>query len=117
MSLVKTKKKHKFVVGEELNPEQQIIFRALKDWRKSKAAELDVPLTVVGEIVGGEGVSVIDRDGAALREAHACCLQSHVRSVGLAADGPHHLIRFELHRVGQRDEFASALERAEFADG
>lgn len=30
------------------------------------AAELDVPLTVVGGIVGGEGVSVIDRDGAAL---------------------------------------------------
>lgn len=30
------------------------------------AAELDLPLTAIGEIVAGKGVSVIDRDGAAL---------------------------------------------------
>lgn len=47
VKLVKSSKKHKFVVGEELNPEQQLIFRALKDWRKTKANELDVPAFVV----------------------------------------------------------------------
>ncbi len=40
-------KKHKFIVGEELTPNQQIIFRALKDWRKAKANELDVPAFVI----------------------------------------------------------------------
>jgi thiamine-monophosphate kinase len=30
------------------------------------AAELDVPLTVIGDIVSGRGVDVIDRDGAAV---------------------------------------------------
>ena len=40
-------KKHKFIVGEELNPSQQIIFKALKDWRKAKANELDVPAFVI----------------------------------------------------------------------
>jgi thiamine-monophosphate kinase len=33
------------------------------------AAELDVPLTVVGEISAGEGVTVVDRDGAPLELA------------------------------------------------
>ena len=45
--LIKKAKKHKFIVGEELTPEQQIVFRALKDWRKTKAAELDVPAFVI----------------------------------------------------------------------
>ncbi len=40
-------KKHKFIVGEELSPNQQIIFKALKDWRKAKANELDVPAFVI----------------------------------------------------------------------
>ncbi len=46
VKLVKTKK-HKFIVGEEMNPEQQLVFRALKDWRKAKAGELDVPAFVI----------------------------------------------------------------------
>jgi ATP-dependent DNA helicase RecQ len=46
VKLVK-EKKHKFIVGEELNPSQQIIFKALKDWRKGKANELDVPAFVI----------------------------------------------------------------------
>lgn len=33
------------------------------------AAELDIPLTVIGEIAAGEGVAVVDRDGAALELA------------------------------------------------
>jgi thiamine-monophosphate kinase len=33
------------------------------------AAELDMPLTVVGEIAAGEGVTVVDRDGAVLELA------------------------------------------------
>lgn len=47
VQLVKNKKKHNFIVGEELNPSQQIVFRALKDWRKAKANELDVPAFVI----------------------------------------------------------------------
>ncbi|MEQ1723872.1 MAG: ATP-dependent DNA helicase RecQ [Pseudobdellovibrio sp.] len=48
IKLVKNKtKKHKFVVGEELSPDQQLVFRALKDWRKIKASELDVPAFVI----------------------------------------------------------------------
>lgn len=48
IALIKNKaKKHKFVVGAELNPEQQIVFRTLKDWRKAKANELDVPAFVI----------------------------------------------------------------------
>ncbi|MCC2679098.1 MAG: hypothetical protein K0R29_1674 [Pseudobdellovibrio sp.] len=48
-SAVKTAspKKHKFVVNDELTPDQQIIFKALKDWRKTKANELDVPAFVI----------------------------------------------------------------------
>lgn len=44
--LVKNRK-HKFVVGTEMNPEQQNVFNALKDWRKTKANELDVPAFVI----------------------------------------------------------------------
>ncbi|MGZ3724173.1 MAG: RecQ family ATP-dependent DNA helicase [Pseudobdellovibrio sp.] len=40
-------KKYKFIAGEELSPEQQIVFAALKDWRKAKANELDVPAFVI----------------------------------------------------------------------
>lgn len=40
-------KKHKFIVNDELTQEQQILFKALKDWRKSKANELDVPAFVI----------------------------------------------------------------------
>ncbi|AGH95263.1 RecQ family ATP-dependent DNA helicase [Pseudobdellovibrio exovorus] len=48
VKLVKnSSKKYKFVVGEELTPEQQLVFRALKDWRKNKANELDVPAFVI----------------------------------------------------------------------
>jgi ATP-dependent DNA helicase RecQ len=48
IKLVKNKtKKHSFVVGEELSPDQQLVFRALKDWRKIKANELDVPAFVI----------------------------------------------------------------------
>ncbi len=48
IKLVKNKtKKHSFVVGEELSPDQQLVFRALKDWRKIKASELDVPAFVI----------------------------------------------------------------------
>lgn len=47
VKLVKNTKKYKFVVGEELSPEQQLVFRALKDWRKNKANELDVPAFVI----------------------------------------------------------------------
>lgn len=46
VKLVK-EKKHKFIVSEELSPDQQIIFKALKDWRKAKATELDVPAFVI----------------------------------------------------------------------
>jgi ATP-dependent DNA helicase RecQ len=45
--VAKPAKKHKFIVAEEMTPDQQLLFRALKDWRKSKAAELDVPAFVI----------------------------------------------------------------------
>lgn len=47
LKLTKNQKKYKFVVGEELDPQQQIIFRHLKIWRKEKANELDVPAFVI----------------------------------------------------------------------
>lgn len=40
-------KKYKFIAGEELSPAEQLIFRTLKDWRKTKASELDVPAFVI----------------------------------------------------------------------
>lgn len=47
MSKTVKAKKYKFVVGEELNPAQQLVFTALKAWRKLKADELDVPAFVI----------------------------------------------------------------------
>lgn len=46
VKLVK-EKKHKFIVADELSPDQQLVFKALKDWRKTKANELDVPAFVI----------------------------------------------------------------------
>ncbi|MBY0555045.1 ATP-dependent DNA helicase [bacterium] len=47
LKLTKNQKKYKFVVGEEMSPQQQIVFRNLKNWRKEKANELDVPAFVI----------------------------------------------------------------------
>lgn len=40
-------KKHKFIVNEEMTPDQQILFKSLKAWRKIKADELDMPAFVI----------------------------------------------------------------------
>lgn len=46
IKLVKTKK-HKFIVNEEMTPDQQVLFKVLKTWRKAKADELDMPAFVI----------------------------------------------------------------------
>ena len=40
-------KKPKFIVNDELTPEQQVVFKILKIWRKGKADELDMPAFVI----------------------------------------------------------------------
>ena len=40
-------KKQKYVLSEEMTPEQEVLFKALKVWRRNKAFELDVPAFVI----------------------------------------------------------------------